>query len=275
MKKPDIPITDDHIHIDPVNGRGFEAAKDFRRAGGTHLFLVTKPSSSFGILPHTGREYARVFDETIAVAEHVRALGIQVFVVLGIHPAEITRLSAGSPLPEAVAAMRRGLDIAATYIAEGKAVALKSGRPHYPVPDPVRSASNDLLSHALNLAAELECAVQVHAETGPCADIVPMAERAGLMPGKVVKHYATPDTPLTPSFLATLPDIPELAGIHRSFTMESDYMDENARPGAVIGPKSVPKITFRLLDEGLITKEDAYRIHKETPEKVYGVEIQL
>ncbi|HPM55417.1 MAG TPA: hydrolase TatD, partial [Methanoculleus sp.] len=30
MKPPAIPITDDHIHIDPVNGRGVEAAKDFR-----------------------------------------------------------------------------------------------------------------------------------------------------------------------------------------------------------------------------------------------------
>jgi TatD-related deoxyribonuclease len=102
-----------------------------------------------------------------------------------------------------------------------------------------------------------------------------MAERAGLARLKVVKHYATSDTLLTPSFLATHPDIPELARIHRSFTMESDYMDEISRPGAVIGPKSVPKITFRLLNEGLITKEDAYRIHKETPEKVYGIEIQL
>jgi TatD-related deoxyribonuclease len=43
----------------------------------------------------------------------------------------------------------------------------------------------------------------------------------------------------------------------------------------VIGPKSVPRTTVRLLTEGLITKEDAYRIHKETPEKVYGVEIKL
>jgi TatD-related deoxyribonuclease len=139
----------------------------------------------------------------------------------------------------------------------------------------VLSASNELLSHALALAAELDCAVQVHAETGPCSDIVNLAVRAGLSPSKVVKHYATPDTPLTPSLLATHPDIPALAGVHRSFTMESDYMDEHSRPGAVIGPKSVPKNTFRLLEEGLITWDDAYRIHKETPERVYGVGIHL
>ncbi len=93
-------------------------------AGGTPLFLVTKPSSSFGILPRTGQEYTRVFDETIAIADQARALGVQVFVVLGIHPAEITRLSAAGSLPGAVAAMKKGLDGAASYIAEGKAVAL-------------------------------------------------------------------------------------------------------------------------------------------------------
>ena len=47
MKNPDIPITDDHIHIDPRNGRGLAAARDFQRAGGTHLFMVSKPSLSF------------------------------------------------------------------------------------------------------------------------------------------------------------------------------------------------------------------------------------
>ena len=154
MKSPIIPITDDHIHIDPVNGRGLDAAKDFLRAGGSHLFLVTKPSSSFGIRPRTGREYVKVFEETIAVADQIRALGINVFVVLGIHPAEITRISAELPLNEAVAAMKKGLDIAASYISDGRAIALKSGRPHYPVPDDVLSASNDVLSHALVLAAE-------------------------------------------------------------------------------------------------------------------------
>ena len=54
MKPPAIPITDDHIHIDPVNGRGIEAAKDFRRSGGTHIFLVSKPSWSFGVEPSSG-----------------------------------------------------------------------------------------------------------------------------------------------------------------------------------------------------------------------------
>jgi TatD-related deoxyribonuclease len=62
MKSPVYPITDDHIHIDPVNGRGVEAAKDFLRAGGTHIFLVSKPSWSLSVHPLCGADYAQVFD---------------------------------------------------------------------------------------------------------------------------------------------------------------------------------------------------------------------
>src|SRR5512137_2755651 len=68
MRSPDYPVTDDHIHIDPLNGRGIEAAKDFLRAGGTHLFLVSKPSWSLQVYPSCGADYSRVFDETLRVA---------------------------------------------------------------------------------------------------------------------------------------------------------------------------------------------------------------
>jgi TatD-related deoxyribonuclease len=275
MKKPPIPVTDDHIHIDPQNGRGLEAAKDFLRSGGTHLFLVSKPSSSFGIFPRSGEEFRSVFEETVSVARQVRELGLSVFVILGVHPAEVSRLSGQYPLDQVVSVMKRGLDIAGEYVAEGSAVAIKSGRPHYDVPPELLDASNDVLSHAFALAADLGCAVQVHAESGPCTDMVGMAKRAGLSPFRVVKHYATPDTPLTPSLISTHPAIPELACEGRHFTLESDYMDENRRPGAVTGPKSVPRATFRLLAEGALTIQDAQRIHKDTPEKVYGVEISL
>ena len=267
------PITDDHIHIDPVNGRGIEAAKEFQRAGGTHMFLVSKPSFSLGIHPRNGYDFAQVFDTTLHIAEVIRELGLVVFPVLGVHPAEITVLSEHVSPREACDIMKMGLDTAASYVKEGRAVALKSGRPHYEATPEFMALSNEVLYHAFSLAGECGCAVQVHAESGPCSDMVEMARAAGMDPGRVVKHYATPDTPLVPSFIATHEAIPLLSREGRAFTMESDYMDENSRPGAVIGPKSVPRFTGRLLDAGLITADDVHRIHSDTPAGVYGVEI--
>lgn len=275
MKSPKFPVTDDHIHIDPVNGRGIEAAKDFLRAGGTHICLVSKPSSSFSISATSGTDYIPIFDETMRVAELVRETGLVVFPILGVHPAEIGWLAERMTLSDAVAIMKGGLDCAAGYVSEGKAIALKSGRPHYEVAPDVLAASNDVLAHALDLAADCDCALQIHAETGPCSDIVGMAAKAGIRTERVVKHYGTPDTPLHPSLIARHEAIPELAREKRPFTMESDFMDENSRPGAVIGPKSVPRYTNQLLANGQFTEEDCYRIHAEYIGKVYGVTVML
>ena len=270
-----IPITDDHIHIDPVNGRGLEAAKDFQRAEGTHIFLVTKPSWSFGITPGKGDDFIPVFEGTLSIARQIRDLGITVFPVLGVHPAEITRLAEVMGLPRAEQVIIEGLDVAAGFVTRGEAVALKSGRPHYEVAGEVLEASNRILLHALLLAREHNCAVQLHAEGGPCSDVIGMAREVGLPAGKVVKHFATPETPLVPSLIARHEAIASLAVAGRPFMMESDYMDENSRPGSVIGPKSVPRFTRRLLETGALSEEAAYRIHVETPSRTYGVEIQL
>ena len=97
------PVTDNHIHIDPMNGRGAEAVKDFRRAGGTHMMLVTKPSWSLGVHPSGGEDFREVFDMTLAVAEMIRDNGVTVFPVLGVHPAEIGVLTRRMPLEEAAA----------------------------------------------------------------------------------------------------------------------------------------------------------------------------
>jgi TatD-related deoxyribonuclease len=275
MRSPAYPVTDDHIHIDPVNGRGIEAAKDFLRAGGTHLFLVSKPSWSLGVHPLCGADYTKVFDETLRVAEMIRETGLTVFTVLGVHPAEITRLTERMTLAEAAAVMNAGLDCAATYVREGKAVALKSGRPHYEVSPELLAVSNGILDHALQLAADCTCALQIHAESGPCVDVAEMAGAVHMPIDRVVKHYGSPDTPLHPSLIAKHDALPQLIREHRRFTMESDYMDENSRPGAVIGPKSVPRFTNHLVASGRMTVDDCFFVHAETVEKVYGVAVQL
>jgi TatD-related deoxyribonuclease len=239
------------------------------------MFLVSKPSWSLGIHPANGTDYANVFDETLRVAEMIRDTGLTVFTVLGVHPAEISRLTDRMSLEEATALMKAGLDCAAAYVREGNAVALKSGRPHYEVSPEVLAASNEVLGHALELAADCSCALQIHAETGPCADVVEMAMAARMPVERVVKHYGSPDTPLHPSLIARHESLPQMIREHRRFTMESDYMDENSRPGAVIGPKSVPRFTNQLVSSGTMTVDDCFFIHAETVERVYGVTVQI
>ena len=51
--------------------------------------------------------------------------------------------------------------------------------------------------------------------------------------------------------------------------LETDYMDDPKRPGAVLGPKTVPKRTRQLLEAGL-DEEVLYNTHVDLPERIYG-----
>lgn len=55
--------------------------------------------------------------------------------------------------------------------------------------------------------------------------------------------------------------------------METDYLDDLSRPGAVLGPKTVPRRTRKLFNAGLISEDDVHRIHVENVERVYGIEL--
>ena len=60
---PNIPITDEHIHIDP-RAKGIDAVKQFQNAGGTHMMVVSKPTWTLGVEVVKPDDYRAVFDET-------------------------------------------------------------------------------------------------------------------------------------------------------------------------------------------------------------------
>lgn len=275
------PITDHHMHLDP-RFQGVEAAKAFQRAGGTHIFLVSKPSWTIGITINQPEDYRLVFDETVKMAEDVKKAGVTAFPVLGVHPAAITKMYGRVGLDKTIDLMRAGLDIAAKYVEEGLAVGLKSGRPHYEVEPVLWDASNELLLHAMELARDAGCPLQLHTETATLEninDIAGMAKKVGLSPEKVIKHFAPPmirefeKCGMWPGVLAGKGMIEEALSQGDRFMMETDYIDDPERPGAVLGPKTIPRKTLALAEEW--GDEIFWKIHKENPEKVYGVEIEL
>ncbi|AXG07847.1 deoxyribonuclease [Haloplanus rubicundus] len=279
MTEPDLdtPVLDDHLHLDPDNGRGLDAVRDFRRLGGTHLLVVNKPSWHLGVEAETGDDFRAVFDRTLdIVADADDLLPGRAWPVLGVHPGLISRLvdERGFAPDEARDLMRAGLDAAAEYVRDGRALALKSGRPHYDTTDAVWDASNAVLKHALALGADADCAVQLHTEASEdLTDIAEWAEARGLPARKVVKHYAGPTLAgPTPSVMCRKEWLREAAESGAPFLMETDFVDDPDRPGAVMGPKTVPRRVRALLDEGY---DDAIRrAHVETPADVYGIDTE-
>jgi len=270
------PVLDDHLHLDPVNGRGAAAAEDFAAAGGTHLLVLNKPSWDLVGEVTGGEDFREAFELTCEVTRKAsEELAGRAWPVLGVHPALVSQLvDRGYDPEEARDLMQAGLDVAAEFVADGPALALKSGRPHYEVDDAVWAASNEVMRYAFELGAEVGSAVQLHTEGGEeFAELAGWAEDAGLPRERVVKHYSSgPVEGPVPSVISHKDELRAAVDSGEPFMMETDFIDDPDRPGAVLGPKTVPRRTRWLAEEG---HEDALRrAHVETPARVYGIDTE-
>jgi TatD-related deoxyribonuclease len=226
-------------------------------------------------------DFARSYEITLRMAEKARSVGVRTFVTLGPYPVQLIQLAERMPLSEAVEVMKGGMDLAARLVRDGLAVGLgEIGRPHFPVSEGIMEASNEILSYGMRLAKECGCPVVIHSESATpesMEDLGRMADNVGLPREKVVKHYCGPLVALEecrglyPSVLASRPFVHEALGKGDRFLLETDFMDDLERPGAVLAITTVPKRMRQLVERGL-DEEVLWKINKENPEKVYSVE---
>ncbi|OGS61130.1 MAG: hypothetical protein A3K59_04580 [Euryarchaeota archaeon RBG_19FT_COMBO_69_17] len=277
-----LPVFDNHIHL-RAEYKGVEAAKLFEKAGGTAIMLTHTPYDEIPI--GHGSDYDRAYRKTLAMADAVRsATSLQVFVALAPYPVECMHLKEVVGLEGAVAAMKQGIDLAARYVAQGKAVAIgETGRPHFPVGPELQRACNEVMEYTMAAAKRLGCAVILHTEDPTpetFAEFAAMAERAGLDKNRVVKHHSTPLTRpednrgLVPSILAKEELLVEALKGGPRFMLETDYIDDPRRPGAVLGPATVPRKTKAWIERGVLTEDQAWVIHKEMPERTYRIRVE-
>jgi TatD-related deoxyribonuclease len=277
-----VPIFDNHIHL-RSEFRGVEAAKDFERAGGTAFLLTHSPYAEIPIA--RAEDYDTAYAKTLAMGDAVRkATRIQVFVALGPYPVDFLGLQASIGHSAAAEVMRSGIDRAAELIGAERAVAFgEVGRPHFPVAEEILAACNELLEYTMVRAKELGCAVVLHTEDptpATFAEFARIASRAGLPPDRLVKHHSTPFTRpeethgLVPSILAKEDLVTEALKGGPRFLLETDYIDDPRRPGAVLGPATVPKKTKAWIAKGLLSEDQAAIVHREMPERTYDVQIR-
>jgi TatD-related deoxyribonuclease len=262
------------------NNLRFEALKQFKKEGGTHVFLVSLLTTCYDFPVRSGKDFGQIFDFHIDMVGKANEI-VKAFSILSVHPAEITILGGKVGFQKAAEIMKKALDVAGKYVAEGKAVALKSGRPHYSVPEEVWDLSNRVLRHAFEVAKDVNCPVQLHTESftlDGMKEIIKIAEKVGINTEKVIKHFAPPEVSkfeeigMFPSIIASGKNVVTAAEQGSRFMVETDYIDDKKRPGSVLGPKTVPKKIKELLNAGF-KEELVYKICKENPEKIYDIEI--
>ena len=68
-------------------------------------------------------------------------------------------------------------------------------------------------------------------------------------------------------------DVAEALKGGTNFMLETDYIDDPQRPGAVLGPATVPKKTRAWIEKNVMTEEQAWVVHKDVPERTYHIQI--
>jgi len=269
------------MHLQP-EGRHVDSLREFEKAGGTHVILSHLPYK--GVKIKTGQDFRRQYEITLELAERCRReTSVKVHTMLGPYPGHMPWLWDELGEEKTVQAMMEGMEIAAELVREGKALGIgEIGRPHFPVSDAIWQRSNEVLKHGMRLAKEVGCAVQLHTESaGPevWKELAGFADEVGIPREKVVKHYSGPailddeNFGLFPSVLASRKNIEEAAKKGSRFMMETDFLDDLRRPGAVMAPATVPKRTKAMLEAGIFDEEIVARVHGEWPRKIYGIDI--
>lgn len=272
-----VPVYDNHIHMSP-SGRNVDALKEFQAAGGTGLTLVTLPYKEVRIAK--GEDFARSYGITYSLAEKAReATDLEINIAVGPYPVLIISLAEQYGLERAEEIMVKGMEDAGRDVAEGKAAAIgEIGRPHFPVPAEIREASDRVLLRGMEIARENRCPVIIHCESDADTDrsLAELADRAGLDRGMVVKHSSPPLVTdeethgVMPSIPASKSNIKEAIskGTDR-FMIETDYIDDPEKPGAIMSVNTVPKKVSAWLANGQVPAESIHRICGDIPDSLY------
>ena len=272
-----VPVYDNHIHMSP-SGRNVDALREFQAAGGTGLTLVTLPYKEVQI--SKGEDFARSYEITYGLAERAReCTDLEINIAVGPYPVLIIPLAEAYGLERAEEMLMKGMDDAARDVAEGRAVAIgEIGRPHFPVSQEIWDASNRVLLHGMELARENDCPVIIHCESEADTDrsLAELADMAGLDRGLVVKHSSPPWVTdeethgVIPSIPASKSNLKEALskGTDR-FMIETDYIDDPEKPGAIMSVNTVPKKVAAWVANGQVPEESIYRICRDIPDSLY------
>jgi len=271
-------LFDNHLHL-RRDGRFLDAVKEFKNAGGTHFVLCQLPMTHLVL---QNKSYNNCYLETLKMADEIKSkIDVGVFITVGPYPVDYIKLIERFDRKTTIEIMKKGIDEAAVLCEEKKCIGIgEIGRPHFPVDLQTLEDSNEILLYGMQRANDVDVPVVLHTESTTilqCKNLVEMGKKVGLLPEKIVKHFSPPlvlekeNYGLMPSVLASTKNIMAAISKGTRFMMETDYIDDIRRPGAVLGPKTVPKRTLDLINNGHLTEEEANIIHKINPEKTYNI----
>lgn len=222
----------------------------FREAGGWFIALVSLPPTQCG-LEGCLDGLLKSFEVHVRECLKARSEGVGVACLAGIHPAyvdELVRTAGVHRVDEVLTIVRRALESLRRLRSEGLIDGFgEFGRPHYKTLPESVVVNEVLLRDVLELCSDTDSVLHLHTEQGGSATVASvdaMVRSAGAFRCRVVFHHAS--LPVVRSaeslgYFSTvlgrkdlLLSVLELSASR--VLVESDFIDDPKRPGAVMYP---------------------------------------
>jgi len=279
-------IFDNHCHANERTGLGaVEIAKRFKRAGGIGIIFVSLTTWSIGGVPGDKNWVVKLYDYTVRNSELARREGLISGAIVGVHPAECAKLAeAGWRLEDIEEFMTWTIDLAYEYVREGRALGLgEYGRPHWRVEEEVLVLCNRVIEYAMGIARDLNAPLHLHLEregTRTINDVYSLIVKTNAPKYKIVMHHAEGRFAHVAYSKGIMPSVPvgrrgelEEALKHGlTFVVESDFVDDNRRPGAVIPPWTLARKLREMIEEGIMSNDDLRKM-ADNVGLVYGFNV--
>ncbi|MCI4339863.1 MAG: TatD family hydrolase [Thermoplasmata archaeon] len=245
----DLPIVDHHLHLSP-NGEGVGAARRFAAAGGTHLFLATQNYAES--VPLRLEEYRAQFETTERLARQIESeTRVRVYPVVAPYPIDLLHQIEKLGRVAATELQCAALDLAGSWVESQRAVALgEVGRPHFAILPEIVESVDGVFRHALEVARDAGCPAVVHCgdlDLPGYRELASFAASAAFPLHRLVKHYARTVVPselrlgIVPSYIARKELMDAVRQDRGPWFLETDFLDDPARKGAVLDITTVPK----------------------------------
>ncbi|MEM2278377.1 MAG: TatD family hydrolase [Zestosphaera sp.] len=278
-------VSDAHAHVSPSGLGGEVVVRRFKDSGGWFIALVSLPPSHYGF--STGLDgIIKSFETHVIECSKARKEGVKVACLAGIHPAyvdELVRIAGSHRTDKVLQILGKALEHLKKLRLEGKIDGLgEFGRPHYKTLPESVVVNEIVLIKALEICRDTDSLIHIHTEQGGLATIASvdyLARLAKIPKNKVVFHHAT-------TFLAKTAEEFEYSmtvlgredlltntlesGITKAL-VESDFIDDPRRPGAVMYPWDISKEVEKLLSKREDYEEVLTKYLIDNVVSLYGV----
>lgn len=276
--------SDAHLHVNPVSGLGAEKiAKRFKTKGGWFISIVALPPYHYGFTEPSVESYQKTIELVNREAIRAREQGLQVARFIGIHPAEIdyyykNGLSADKLMKLVDDVLKLFEQALISDLIDGLG---EVGRQHYGTSSERLVFSEIVMVKTMSLARDHGVPLQLHLEQGGFTTVYSIKLLSGLLGLRndiVIIHHSNKDT----AYWAEYYEYPFTAPVRyfddkyasikwRHCMIESDFIDDPRRPGVSAYPWEIPEVITNLVEKGIISEEQAYKIQVDNIVKYFGV----